>query len=67
MGLRRFCCGWDDDFGGLRLVGLLVAMFIMVDDTSFGNVFWMVWERVEIRCSTLSNCWVWCWWMIEVR
>ena len=48
----------DDDFGGLRFGGLLVAMFMMVDDTSFGNVCWMVWERVEIRCSTLSNWWV---------
>ena len=57
-GLMRLRGRSDDDFGGLRFGGLLVAMFMMVDDTSFGNVCWMVWERVEIRCSTLSNWWV---------
>jgi hypothetical protein len=51
-------CGWLDGGLGLRFFGLLVAMFMMVYETSFGNVCWMVWERAEIHCSTLSNCWV---------
>jgi hypothetical protein len=30
-------------------------------------VFVMVVERVEIRCSTLSSCWIWCWCKMVVR